>query len=53
MGVIDFEIAEVNVNIFDLCYCLTSVLSEVFINNNMRHNWIIFVGEISSWISFI
>ncbi|WP_419393963.1 phosphotransferase enzyme family protein [Cytobacillus praedii] len=46
MGVIDFEIAEVNVNIFDLCYCLTSVLSEVFINNNMRHNWIIFVGKL-------
>ncbi|MGN7399976.1 phosphotransferase [Cytobacillus praedii] len=41
LGVIDFEIAEVNVNIFDLCYCLTSVLNEVFINNNMRHNWII------------
>lgn len=48
MGVIDFEIAEVNVNIFDICYCSTSVLSEVFLNKNIRHHWINFVGKLVS-----
>ncbi|MEK4485682.1 phosphotransferase [Psychrobacillus sp. FSL H8-0484] len=47
-GVIDFEIAEVNVNIFDICYCSTSVLSEVFFKENSRESWIKFVGDLVS-----
>lgn len=42
-GVIDFEIAEVNVRIFDLCYCATSVLNEIFPDKNQRENWLQFV----------
>ncbi|WP_316569420.1 phosphotransferase [Neobacillus sp. YIM B06451] len=45
-GVIDFEIAEVNVRIFDICYCCTSILSEVFHNESLREKWMLFVGEI-------
>ncbi|RDU37893.1 hypothetical protein DRW41_08750 [Neobacillus piezotolerans] len=45
-GVIDFEIAEVNVRIFDLCYCCTSILSEVFHDEVLREKWLPFVGEI-------
>lgn len=45
-GVIDFDLAEVNVNIFDICYCSTSVLSEVFFKEKLRDNWINFVGDL-------
>ncbi|MBU9714334.1 phosphotransferase enzyme family protein [Evansella tamaricis] len=45
-GVIDFDIAEINVNLFDLCYCSTSVLSEVFSKESLRGNWIKFVGDL-------
>lgn len=45
-GVIDFEIAEINVNIFDICYCSTSVLSEVFSNETFKEDWLIFVGDL-------
>ncbi|WP_409271775.1 phosphotransferase enzyme family protein [Neobacillus sp. SCS-31] len=45
-GVIDFEIAEVNVRIFDLCYCCTSILSEVFHSESLREKWMLFVEEI-------
>ncbi|WP_433747756.1 phosphotransferase enzyme family protein [Falsibacillus pallidus] len=45
-GVIDYEIVEVNVNIFDLCYCSTSVLSEVFSKEELRKRWIDFVGDL-------
>ena len=44
-GVIDFEIAEVNVRIFDLCYCWTSVLNEVFSDLSAREDWFRFVKE--------
>ncbi|WP_084309013.1 phosphotransferase [Alkalihalobacterium bogoriense] len=45
-GVIDFDIAEINVNTFDICYCSTSVLSEVFSKENLRGKWINFVGDL-------
>jgi Ser/Thr protein kinase RdoA (MazF antagonist) len=38
-GVLDFEITEVNVRIFDICYCLTSVLSEIFTDYKLRQRW--------------
>ncbi len=42
-GFIDFEIAENNVRLFDICYCSTSVLNEVFSEERMRDKWITFV----------
>jgi Ser/Thr protein kinase RdoA (MazF antagonist) len=45
-GIIDFEIVEVNVNIFDICYCSTSVLSEVFSDETLRETWLTFVGDL-------
>jgi Ser/Thr protein kinase RdoA (MazF antagonist) len=45
-GIIDFEIAEVNVRIFDICYCCTSILNEVFNNEDLRKLWIEFVGKL-------
>jgi len=48
IGIIDFEIAEVNVNMFDICYCSTSVLSEIFTKENLRDKWISFVGDLLS-----
>ena len=37
-GFIDFEILENNVKIFDLCYCCTSILSELFSDERLREN---------------
>jgi Ser/Thr protein kinase RdoA (MazF antagonist) len=45
-GVLDFEIAEVNVRIFDICYCSTSVLSEVFDNSDKRQEWYTFIARL-------
>lgn len=45
-GIIDFEIAEINVKIFDICYCSTSVLSEIFSDEPLRGCWFDFVGEL-------
>ncbi|MCG1020135.1 phosphotransferase enzyme family protein [Sutcliffiella horikoshii] len=45
-GIIDFEIAEVNVRIFDICYCSTSILNRVFLNEELKDKWILFVKEI-------
>ncbi|MED1107958.1 phosphotransferase enzyme family protein [Bacillus paramycoides] len=38
-GFLDFEIAEVNVKIFDICYCLTSILSELFTDEKLKNQW--------------
>jgi Ser/Thr protein kinase RdoA (MazF antagonist) len=46
IGVLDFEIAEVNVRIFDICYCSTSVLSEIFSNNKLRKRWLEFIAHL-------
>ncbi|MCM2676315.1 phosphotransferase enzyme family protein [Alkalicoccobacillus plakortidis] len=45
-GMIDFDLVECNVRILDLCYCATSVLSEVFYQNHLREKWVRFVGEL-------
>ncbi|MGN7310954.1 phosphotransferase enzyme family protein [Alkalicoccobacillus gibsonii] len=45
-GVIDFDLAEVNHKLFDLCYCATSVLSEVFYNDELREMWPAFVHRL-------
>lgn len=40
-GFIDFDLTEVNIRIFDICYCATAILSECFTNsNNDKNNWI-------------
>jgi Ser/Thr protein kinase RdoA (MazF antagonist) len=45
-GVLDFEIAEVNVRIFDICYCSTSVLSEIFTDDKLRQRWPEFIADL-------
>jgi Ser/Thr protein kinase RdoA (MazF antagonist) len=45
-GVLDFEITEVNVRIFDICYCLTSVLSEIFTDYKLRQRWHEFIAHL-------
>ncbi|TSB47388.1 phosphotransferase enzyme family protein [Alkalicoccobacillus porphyridii] len=44
--VIDFELAEVNLKLFDLCYCATGVLSEVYQDESLREVWIDFVNHL-------
>lgn len=38
-GFIDFDLAEVNVRIFDICYCATSILSEYFKDYITNSKW--------------
>ncbi|WYP26430.1 phosphotransferase [Alkalihalobacillus sp. FSL W8-0930] len=45
-GVIDFDLAEVNHTLFDLCYCATSVLSEVYDKGELRDAWPTFVQRL-------
>ncbi|MEK4578860.1 phosphotransferase enzyme family protein [Bacillus sp. FSL R12-0074] len=45
-GFIDFELLEENVRVFDLCYCCTSVLSEIFSDETLRGKWLQIVSEI-------
>ena len=35
-GFIDFELLESNVRVFDLCYCCTSILSELYSDEVLR-----------------
>lgn len=37
-GFIDFDLTEVNVRIFDICYCATAILSECFNNSDIDKN---------------
>lgn len=40
-GFIDFDLTEVNVRIFDICYCATAILSECFNNADIdKSKWI-------------
>ncbi|MBM7702154.1 phosphotransferase enzyme family protein [Metabacillus iocasae] len=39
-GFIDFEIVEHNIRLFDICYFLTSVLSEVYKDEQKREKWL-------------
>ncbi|MGN4422614.1 phosphotransferase enzyme family protein [Bacillus cereus group sp. MYBK30-1] len=45
-GFIDFELLEENVRVFDLCYCFTSVLSELYMDETLRRNWLQIVRTI-------
>lgn len=39
-GFVDFDLTEVNLRIFDICYCATSILSEAFTNDNIdKEKW--------------
>lgn len=38
-GFIDFELLESNVRVFDLCYCCTSILSELYSDEVLRGKW--------------
>ncbi|PGU39502.1 phosphotransferase enzyme family protein [Bacillus cereus] len=38
-GFIDFELLERNVRVFDLCYCCTSILSELYSDEELRGKW--------------
>ncbi len=37
-GFVDFDLSEVNVKIFDICYCATAILSECFNNSDIDKN---------------
>ncbi len=39
IGFIDFDLTEVNIRIFDLCYCATAILSECFGNGCHLERW--------------
>ncbi|MFE6138343.1 phosphotransferase enzyme family protein [Bacillus sp. NPDC057893] len=45
-GFIDFELLESNVRVFDLCYCCTSILSELFSDESLRGKWLHIVSKI-------
>ncbi|MFJ8353681.1 phosphotransferase enzyme family protein [Bacillus paramycoides] len=45
-GFIDFELLEENVRVFDLSYCFTSVLSELYMDETLRRNWLQIVRNI-------
>lgn len=45
-GILDFEIVENNVRIFDIGYCATSVLSEIFANDKLRERWPEFIAQL-------
>lgn len=40
-GFIDFDLTEVNIRIFDICYCATAILSECFNNTDIdKSKWL-------------
>ena len=45
-GFIDFELLEESVRVFDLCYCCTSILSELYTDEILRGKWLRIVGKI-------
>lgn len=48
-GFIDFDLTEVNVRIFDICYCATAILSECFSNQSIDKNiWFEILDKIVS-----
>lgn len=38
-GFVDFDLSEVNIRIFDICYCATAILSECFSNEIDSGKW--------------
>lgn len=48
-GFIDFDLSEINVRIFDICYCATSILSECFLDSDIDKNiWFEILNKIVS-----
>lgn len=45
-GFIDFDLSEVNIRIFDICYCATAILSEWFNNNIDKSKWLEILGNL-------
>lgn len=53
-GFIDFDLSEVNIRIFDLCYCATAILSECFSNKNINKNkWFEILNNLVEGYNFI
>ncbi len=48
-GIIDFEIAEVSHRIFDICYCATSILCEIFGDEEKREQWVLFSKKLFTY----
>lgn len=38
-GFIDFDLSEISIRIFDICYCATAILSECFSDNVNKAKW--------------
>lgn len=48
-GFVDFDLSEINIRIFDICYCATSILSECFSNQSINKNiWFEIVNKLVS-----
>ncbi|MGE7881820.1 phosphotransferase enzyme family protein [Bacillus sp. NPDC094077] len=45
-GFIDFELLESNVRVFDLCYCCTSILSELYSDETLKGKWLHIVSKV-------
>lgn len=46
-GFIDFDLTEVNIRIFDICYCATAILSECFNNADIdKSKWLEILGNL-------
>ncbi|GAB6431568.1 hypothetical protein bcgnr5390_02990 [Bacillus luti] len=45
-GFIDFELLENNVRVFDVCYCCTSILSELYSDETLRGKWVHIVSKV-------
>lgn len=39
-GFIDFDLSEISIRIFDICYCATAILSECFSDNVNKAKWL-------------
>ncbi len=53
-GFIDFDLSEVNIRIFDICYCATAILSESFADKNFDNDiWLeIFSNVVKGYSNF-
>ena len=45
-GFIDFDLSEVNIRIFDICYCATAILSECFDSNVNKAKWLEILSDL-------
>lgn len=48
-GFVDFDLSEINIRIFDICYCATAILSECFSNQSIDKN--IWFGILNKLVS--